>query len=185
MVAGESLDPLGVSPTAVIPAMTPMGPVPATGKYKPIRRTLADGGCTTGQSSVPVTDTTMFAAGDVIVVKAQATPLTAAAAVGTIASIVAGVSLEMTGNASNAVVSGDIVEVAENCMVEDIVILEATLDLRGPLGTAVDRGSVGVIDGQLFKSALNFNTAKGISITRLEHEIPQVTFLNAVAGVVD
>ena len=54
IVAAASLDPLAAAPTNVIPAGTPMGAVPASGFFKPIRRTLANGGCTTGQTTVPV-----------------------------------------------------------------------------------------------------------------------------------
>jgi hypothetical protein len=188
VILAASLDPLAVAPTSEIPAGTVLAPVPATGKYKPVRMTLADNGCTTGQSSVPVVETSMFAVGDVIVVVAQATPgLTVPLAVGTIASIVAGVSLELTGNATTAVVSGDIVEVAENTVLaawKDTVVLEATVDLRNAAGTAVDSGGIGVIAGQIAKSALNFNIALGITVTRLQAMMPLMDFVNTVAGVV-
>jgi hypothetical protein len=185
VMAAASLDPLATAVTSILPAGTPIAPVPASGLYKPIRRTLANGGCTTSQASVPVTDTTMFAAGDVITRVAAATPGAAAVAVGTISSIVDGVSLELTGNASNAVTSGDIIQVAENDLKEDACILLHDVDLRNASGTAVDTGAQAMVSGQIAKSALNFNTAKGISITRLRAELPMIDFVNATAGTVD
>jgi len=185
VLAAASVDPLAAATTGIIPRGTPIAPVPATGLYKPIRRTLADGGCTTGQTTVPVTDTSMFAAGDVITVKAAATPLVAAAALGTITSISAGVSLELTGNATTGVTTGDIIEVAENALKEDACILLHDVDLRNAIGTAVDTGAQAMIAGQYPKSALNYNTAKGISITRLRAEMPLMDFVNAQAGTVE
>ena len=186
VVLAASFDPLAVAPVYAIPKGTPLAPVPGSGKLKPVRMTLADGGCTTGQSSVPVTDTSMFAIGDVIVRVLAATPTVVGVAVGTIATIVDGVSLELTGNATNAVTSGDIIEVAENMVVAswpDMVILQETLDLRGPAGTAVDKGAVGVIAGQISLAALNFNTAGGICYTRLRACMGHMDFVNAVYGV--
>jgi hypothetical protein len=184
VMAAASVDPLAAATTGIIPAETPIAPVPASGLFKPIRRTLADGGCTTSQASVPVTDTSMFAVGDVITVKAQATPLAAAAACGTISSIVAGVSLELTGNSTTAVTSGDIIEVAENALKEDACILLHDVDLRNASGTAVDTGAQAMIAGQIAKGALNYNTAKGISITRLRAEM-LIDFVNVSAGTVE
>jgi len=185
VVAAASLDPLGVAVTSVIPRGTPMAPVPATGLYKPLRMTLADAACTTGEKVIGVTDTTMFAVGDVVTVKAAATPTAAAAASGTIESISAGVSITLAANSTTAVTSGDIIQVAENDLKSDTVILAEDVDLRNAEGTAVDTPAVGVIVGQIRKADLNFNTAKGISITRLAAICPLIDFINASAGTVE
>jgi hypothetical protein len=186
IVAAASLDPLGTAPTSVIPIGTPMGAVPASGFYKPIRRTLADHACADSEKEIGCVETTMFAAGDVVVVKAAATPLAAAAALGTIATIQAGVGITLVANATTAVTSGDIIEVSENALMEDAVILEHTVDLRGADGVAVDTGAVGVRSGQIAKAALNYNTAKGISITRLKFEMDYLMdFVNASYGTVE
>lgn len=183
-VDAASLDPLAAAPTSVIPAGTPLAPVPSTGKYKPIRRTLADGACTTSAAEVPVAETTMFAVGDVVTVGAKATPTAAASALGTIASITDGVSITLGANAANAVTSGDIIEVAENALKPDAVILDAPLDLRGTDGTAVDRGAFGMVAGMIDKSSLNVSASKGIALTRLAYELPLVYLANASAGTV-
>lgn len=185
VVAAASLDPLAVSPTSVIPRGTPMAPVPATGLYKPVRMTLADAACTTGETVIGVTDTTMFAVGDVVTVKALATPTAAAAAAGTIESISAGVSITLAANSTTAVAIGDIIQVAENDLKADAVILEEDIDLRGADGTAVDTVANGVIAGAIDKSACNFNTAKGITFTRLAYMCPLIYFANVKAGTLE
>jgi len=187
MVAAASLDPLGVSPTGVIPKGTPMGAIPASGFYKPIRRTIADHACTTGEKEIGCIETTMFAVGDVVTVVPAATPTVAASALGTIDTIQAGVGITLVGNSTTAVTAGDIIQVAENDRQTDACILIEDVDLRNGEGTAVDTPAVGMTMGQIAKAVLNFNcaTAKGISITRLAFEIPLVDFVNAVAGVVE
>lgn len=184
VVDAASLDPLAVAPTSVLPAGTPLGAVPSSGKYKPIRRTLADGACTTSAATVPVAETTMFAVGDVVAVVPAATPTVAASALGTIASIVDGTSITLGANATTAVTSGDIIEVAENALKPDAVILDVALDLRGNDGTAVDRGASGMVVGMIDKSALNASASKGIVLTRLAAEVSHVYLANASAGTV-
>ena len=182
VIDADSRDPLGTSPEERIPAMTPMAPV-SGGKYKPIRRTLADAACTTGENVVGVTETTMFAVGDVVEVVALADPTAAGAAMGTIASIVAGVSITLVANSTTAVASGDIVEVAENAEADDAVILLSDVDLRDVNGDAVDTGAAGVIAGQVHKAALNYCTAAGIALDRLEsEELAGIDFVPATAG---
>jgi len=182
VIDADSRDPLGTSPEERIPAMTPMAPV-SGGKYKPIRRTLADGGCLTNAKVVPVTETTMFAAGDVVRVVAQADPTAASSELGTIDTISAGVSITLVANAVTAVVSGDIIEVAENAEAADAVILLSDVDLRNADGDAVDHGAVGVIAGQCREAALNYCTAAGIALSRLQtEELPEIDFVPATAG---
>ena len=187
-IDAASLDPLAAAPTSTLPAGTPMAPVPATGKYKPIRRTLADHGCTTGETEVGCAETTMFAVGDVVGVVAAATPLLAAAiSIGTILTIQAGVGITLAANAASAVTSGDQIEVIENVTVltmGDAVILKEMVDLRDAAGTAKDTGSVGVKAGSIAKAQLNYNTALGITGTRLAAELPLMYLRNTVAGVV-
>ena len=163
-----------------------MAPVPASGLYKPLRMTLADAACATTEKVIGVTDTTMFAVGDVVTVKAKATPTAAAAASGTIESIDPGVSITLAANSTTAVADGDIIQVAENDLKPDTVILAEDVDLRNAAGTAVDTPAVGVIAGQIAKANLNFNTAKGISITRLDFIMNyKIDFVNASAGTVE
>jgi hypothetical protein len=187
-IAAASLDPLGAAATSVIPAGTPMAPVPASGKYKPIRRALCTAGCTTGEKVIAMTDNTMFAVGDVVGVVAAATPLLAAAvAIGTIASKIAATSITLVANAASAVTSGDQIEVMENVTVltmGDAVILKEAVDLRGADGVAVDTGSVGVKAGSIAKAQLNYNVSLGITGTRLAAELPLMDLRNTVAGVV-
>lgn len=184
VIAAASLDPLGTSPTAVLRAGTPMAPI-SGGKYKPVRMTLADGAYTGSNDVIPVTDTTMFAVGDVIVVIPQATPTGAASALGTIKSISAGVSVTLTTGATTAVASGDIIAVSETDDARDTVILESNVDLRNEAGTAVDTGAVGVSVGQMAFSAVRMNTAKGITLTRLEAVLNGlIDFVPATAGLV-
>jgi len=181
VIDADSRDPLAASPAEVIPAMTPMAPV-SGGKYKAIRRTLADGTCTTGQKVVPVAETTMFAVGDVIQMVAASTPTAAASAMGTIDSIVAGVSVTLVANSSTQVDSGDIVEVAENALADDAVLLLSRVDLRNAEAVAVDKGAAGVIEGQCVQAALNYCAAGGIALTRLEVELDRMDLVPATAG---
>ena len=181
IIDGDSRDPLAATPTERLAAMTPMAPV-SGGKYKPVRRTLADAGCTTGETVVGVAETTMFAVGDVVEVVGQATPTAAADAMGTIESIVAGVSITLASTSTTGVSSGDIIEVAENARADDAVLLLAEIDLRDTGGDAVDKGSAGVIDGQAKHSALNYCSSGGICTTRLEYELDQFDFIPATAG---
>jgi len=183
VIDADSRDPLGTSPEERIPAMTPMAEISGGGgKYAPIRRTLADGGCLTNAKVVPVTETTMFAVGDVVRVVAQADPTAASDELGTIDSISDGVSITLEANAVTAVVSGDIIEVAENALAERAVILREDVDVRNKEGTAVDSGGVGVIGAQLRESALNYCTAGGICLTRLRYELDQMDIVPATVG---
>ncbi len=184
VIAAASLDPLGTSPTSVLRAGTPMAPV-SGGKYKPLRMTLADGAYTGANKVIPVTDTTMFAVGDVIVVVPQANPTGAASALGTIESISAGTSVTLVDAATTAVASGDIIAVSETDDARDTVILESNVDLRNEDGTAVDKGAVGVSAGQMAFAAVRMNTAKGITLTRLEAILNgMIDFVPATAGLV-
>ncbi len=185
IVDAASVDPLGASPTTTIPAGTPMAPV-SGGKYKPLRMTLADGACTTDEDVIPVTDTAMFAVGDVVKKVALANPAGAQAALGTIASISAGVSITLAADTTTAVASGDIVLVAENdAMVNDTVILGEAVSTLVADGTTADTPASGVIAGQIRQGDVYMNTALGISIDRLAYLMPLMDFVPATAGTTD
>ena len=177
----ESRDPQAAATTSVIPRGTPIAPS-SGGKYKPIRRTLSDGTCSTGAKVVPVVETTMFAVGDVVEVVDLANPNGNGSALGTIASIIAGVSITLVANATTAVASGDIIEVAENAHKLGTLILESDVDLRNAQMTAVDTGASGVSAGQMYEASLNYNDAGGITLTRLRDELRMMNFIPATAG---
>lgn len=176
-----SLDPRAAATTSVIPRGTPIAPS-SGGKYKPIRRTLSDGTCSTGAKVVPVVETTMFAVGDVVEVVDLANPNGNGSALGTIASIIAGVSITLVANATTAVASGDIIEVAENAHMLGTLILESDVDLRNAAMTAVDTGASGVSAGQMYEASLNYNDAGGITLTRLRDELRMMNFIPETAG---
>jgi len=181
LIDAAALDPQAVATTHVIPRGTPMAPS-SGGKYKPIRRTLSDGTCSTGAKVVPVVETTMFAAGDVVEVVDLNNPNGAGSTLGTIDTISAGVSITLVANAATAVASGDIIEVAENAHMVGAVILETDVDLRNPEGTAVDKQASGVSCGQMQEASLNYNDAAGISLTRLRFELPMVDIIPTTYG---
>jgi hypothetical protein len=181
LIDAAALDPQAVATTHVIPRGTPMAPS-SGGKYKPIRRTLSDGTCSTGAKVVPVVETTMFAAGDVVEVVDLNNPNGAGSTLGTIDTISAGVSITLVANAATAVASGDIIEVAENAHMVGAVILETDVDLRDPEGTAVDKQASGVSCGQMQEASLNYNDAAGISLTRLRFELPMVDIIPTTYG---
>ena len=165
-------------------------------KWKPISMTLADGAATTtGNKVIPVAETTMFAVGDRVGVAAQATPYAALTLCGTIASISNGVSITLAADNAQAVVSGDIVGTMIN---DPCAVLHSGYLYKGNMGTNMEMrwfinsstASIGTADlpasmvyhGLISESNIWLNTARGITIARLAHAIPDVTIRPNVWG---
>ena len=190
---GSSVDPLGRTPVAVISAGTPCAPVPATGKMKPIRYTLAtaitvDSG-SGGSDEVQVADPAMFQVGDVIGVVPQAEPWNSATQLGTIASI-DGSILTLAEVAAAGVAEGDIIVATENDGVADGCILFQMVSLYNQLlgiaaGTppvTVDTPGTFVARGDIDESQLTFNSVLGVTVTRLRMMLPNMYIVPPVAG---
>lgn len=192
VVDGNSLDPLdrGATDKYIIPAGTPMCPIAATAKYKPIRRTRA-AATVNNATTLTVDCADPFVVGDGILFY---TSLAATAELRTISAIDYDHNV-LTLDAKATVVDNDYVEVALNgahgnsetaaaTQIPDAVILKETIEVYRD-GETFDVPAVGVIKGAISRHNVNGPGVGASGATFdliLKDQLPDISFLPVNPG---
>lgn len=188
MIDGASLDPLDVGATDkyIIPAGTPLCPVVASGKYKPIRRTKATA-AVSNDTALTVANAKPFAVGDAIYFYAS---LAATATLATVAAVDTSTNV-ITLSANHTVADAEYVEVKENgahsaattanpTQIPDAVILAETVEVYRE-GATFDVPAVGVIRGVITRANVNGPGTAAFD-QLLKSQLPNISFLPVNAG---
>ena len=196
IISGAAFDPIDVGATSkyIIPAGTPLCPVPATKKYLPIRRTRA-AAAVNNDTTVTVDCAKPFQGCEGLGVRFYAS-LAATSTLRTISTVNTTTNVIVL-TAASTIVDDDYLEAclngahgdadaASSTQIPDAVILEHAVEVLAADGaTTYDTPAVGVFRGSIRRDRVNGPGvgASGATFdTILKNQLPNIDFLPTSAG---